>query len=536
MKLFEVSLKETNSTEIEDSSQIDDLALRSYDLSRLQVDEWTFPELLRLYLMQHNYTDSKFLDELKGSDFWSLEISKILMCLCFLCNQFMTTSTFSNYMADRVGRLIGIRREAGRSLGKNKEKDERIKGMMDTQIQAASTGTFSSEQDVMTINHRQNSSDFEDLKSEPGSQMTVELPAPTRVPSSTSELERHIGDLDRSGLSEASEESFWRDGQSIEKGNTQLKDPDDKFETHLKKEDGDGGEKQVDSVDLSTKLCEQKMLARLQPLGQDRDFCTYWVFPHIPGLYKLDVSDDYWGVFFEEQHIKELIESLNPLGRREYRLAESLKRLLPSLLDFLESFRKKTSSFFKFLSDQQLTIDIPSRGDVPFPARNEASAFKQFKLELKDKFTDICLGFGYMKNLPEASNLGPNKEWIEMMHRATNIRHLRLSLLKAYETLPETCFKTDFKMFLHEIWPNLLEKTNNLGQTKLVVYLLFDGIDWDQSAAKRVSFRSVENLYISWSLGSDSWIVLCSPAGNVMKFWEMVWLLSYALIVPMFSI
>jgi hypothetical protein len=495
MKLFGFSLRETKITEVKNTSQIDDQSpLKNYDISGLPVDEWTFPELLRLYLLQQNYADSKFLDELKGSDFWSLAIPGILMCLCFLCDQFMATSTFSDHMASCVGRLTGIRREAGRILGKDKGTDGRTKGI-DAKTQVVSSGTEGSEQDIIAISHRQDFSEVGDLKG-PGSELTAELlPAPKQIPSFSSELERSIGELDRSGLSEASEDSSWRDGQSMRKGSIRPGDPDNKFEAHLKDEYGTDGGRHVDPADPSTRLREQKMLARLQPLGHDRNFCTYWVFPHIPGLYKLDVSNDHWGVFFEEQHIRELVDSLDPFGKREYRLAESIKRLLPSLLDHLKSFRKKESSFFKFLPDH-LTIDIPSRDGVAFPAPNEANAFRQFKVELKDKFRDLSLGFRYMKNPSEASNSGSDNEWIEMVHRATNIRHLRPSLLKAYETLPEASFKADFKMLLHEIWPSILEEANNLGQIKLVIYLLFDGIDWDQSATKRVSLHSAENHHV----------------------------------------
>ena len=78
---------------------------------------------------------------------------------------------------------------------------------------------------------------------------------------------------------------------------------------------------------------QYKRALRVTPLGQDRDFNTYWFVLSDPSrVYVQLQKQGGCGYYSTTAEIEQLIQSLHPDGRREGALREALQRYAPGSL------------------------------------------------------------------------------------------------------------------------------------------------------------------------------------------------------------
>ena len=75
---------------------------------------------------------------------------------------------------------------------------------------------------------------------------------------------------------------------------------------------------------------------RLEPLGQDRFFNTYWTFDQCPSIYVEFAKTREWGFYSRANEVEDFLVSLDRRGCRENALHRRLSLLLPSIVASIE--------------------------------------------------------------------------------------------------------------------------------------------------------------------------------------------------------
>ncbi|EGD73345.1 hypothetical protein PTSG_05057 [Salpingoeca rosetta] len=255
-----------------------------------------------------------------------------------------------------------------------------------------------------------------------------------------------------------------------------------------------------DLHNAETKLADLQFAWGPRCVGRDRDFNSYFVFTCMHGLYRrsahttmrTDEDDghghghghgDVWRVYITRAELDELLETLDPRGRREKQLKTAVGAILS----------KEYLTCLSHADLNQVTSNNNDDGDddedrIAAAPLQDAAAIEEKLLEqtrddVRDTFTSLV-----EQGIDSVVDVGDKITEAQTYADLASCIHTMLQRLDD-TWLQEPIGSASDKLELFESFPRMCEECTSASQVQVLNHLLYNSIKWDAASTQRRSAR-----------------------------------------------
>ena len=434
-------------------------------LKELPLNEFTFPEIIRLYLIQWEYSERSLIDAWEALSFQAVSVAGKLAAMGFLCDQILSETSLNREIDESFESYLEKKKELWK-LNASQRRVQREREMLQMEIDRAAGEATSKENGALEVlSHEENATEPFHTDNQTGSEDN------SSVAAGETEPKRRREDAKDSKFEpmEADEQATERN-RLVNDRMQQIKQL--QVEELRLKQEIDG------SLDSSCKaqLDAQYRRVRIAPLGRTRTDDMLWLFPSVPGLYVQCSDNSGLKRYSTLAEFRELMRKLNMNGYRERQLLKNLEKHRASIEANLSS--GETVSFWQN-PDIQLEQSLSDEQLGPL-----VSDWKKRFIDLVHK---LLHAFGYVLNDAVIFKrlIKKNSVWRQALNERSKVDQLAEFVRVVYEALNQRNFCT-LKSYEKSNWDLLLSSCVSFPQLFLQLMILESSINWTRSLDKLV--------------------------------------------------